>query len=89
MRTDPARSCAKAIAIRFMNIQLHRRQTVPNTYMTSPLLANQSKFINRFGGRSITRGNRSLRFSIAVSKLPRLLGSSASHCTQLTNGARS
>jgi len=50
MRTYPTRSCAKAIAIRFMNIQLHPRQTVPKTSMTSPLLAHQSKFINRFGG---------------------------------------
>jgi hypothetical protein len=39
MQTDATKSCAKAIAIRFMNIQLHSRQTVPNTSMTSPLLA--------------------------------------------------
>jgi hypothetical protein len=55
MRTDPEKSCAEAIAIRFMNIQLHPQQTVPNTSMTSPLLANQSKFMNRFGGRSMKR----------------------------------
>lgn len=50
MRTILTKSCAKAFAIRFIDIQLHSRQTIPSAPRTNPPLAHENKFINRLVG---------------------------------------